>query len=66
VTLRNLAALLRGLGDEEPAALLDAAADRAPDAPPAAEPSRTVSRPAVSRPEALEVARAALHRHLGA
>ena len=32
-TLRNLADLLRRLGDDEPAALLDAAADRAPDAP---------------------------------
>lgn len=52
VTLRNLAALLRRLGDEEPAALLDAAADRAPDAPPAAGPSRTVSRSAIGRPEA--------------
>ena len=32
-TLRNLADLLRRLGDDEPAALLDAAADQAPDAP---------------------------------
>jgi predicted ATPase/DNA-binding SARP family transcriptional activator len=32
-TLRNLADLLRRLGDHEPAALLDAAADHAPDAP---------------------------------
>ena len=32
-TIRNLADLLRRLGDAEPAALLDAAADRAPDAP---------------------------------
>ncbi|MEU0368810.1 BTAD domain-containing putative transcriptional regulator [Streptomyces sp. NPDC006283] len=32
-TLRNLADLLRRLGDEAPAALIDAAADRAPDAP---------------------------------
>jgi hypothetical protein len=31
--LRNLADLLRGLGDDEPAALFDAAADAAPDAP---------------------------------
>jgi hypothetical protein len=34
VTLRNLATLLRELGDEEPAVLLDAAADQAPDAHP--------------------------------
>lgn len=33
VTLRNLADLLRQLDDNEPAALIDAAADRAPDAP---------------------------------
>jgi tetratricopeptide (TPR) repeat protein len=32
-TLRNLADLLRRLGDDEPAALIDAAADQAPDAP---------------------------------
>uniref|UniRef100_UPI003B839AC0 ATP-binding protein n=1 Tax=Nonomuraea lactucae TaxID=2249762 RepID=UPI003B839AC0 len=33
VTLRNLAVLLRRLGDDEPAALIDAAAAQAPDAP---------------------------------
>ena len=33
VTLRNLADLLRRIGDDEPAALLEAAADQAPDAP---------------------------------
>ncbi|MEV4920696.1 BTAD domain-containing putative transcriptional regulator [Streptomyces tirandamycinicus] len=33
VTLRNLAALLRRLGDDETAALIESAADRAPDAP---------------------------------
>jgi len=32
--LRNLAALLRALDDAEPAVLIDAAADAAPDAPP--------------------------------
>src|SRR6185312_10059634 len=32
-TLRNLAELLRQLGDTEPARLLDTAADQAPDAP---------------------------------
>ncbi len=54
-TLRNLADLLRRLGDDEPAALLDAAADQAPDAPavdrsPArrpAPPGRPSSRAAV-------------------
>jgi tetratricopeptide (TPR) repeat protein len=65
VTLRNLAALLRQMGNEEQAALLDAAADQAPDAPPAAEPSRLVPHPAIGRQEALEIARAALRRHLG-
>ncbi|MET9343257.1 BTAD domain-containing putative transcriptional regulator [Nonomuraea sp. NPDC003804] len=33
VTLRNLAGLLRRLGDDEPAALIEAAAEQAPDAP---------------------------------
>jgi tetratricopeptide (TPR) repeat protein len=33
VTLRNLAQLLRRLGDDEPAALLDAAAEQSPNAP---------------------------------
>jgi hypothetical protein len=55
-TLRNLAALLRGLGDAESAALLDDAADRSPDAPTA---------PA-SRAEVLAVAREAIDRHLRA
>lgn len=64
VTLRNLATLLRELGDEGPAVLLDAAADRAPDAPPAARPSPLVSGPTIGRREALEIARAALRRHL--
>ena len=40
VTLRNLAQLLRRLGDDEPAALLDATADQAPDAPAAGTVSR--------------------------
>jgi predicted ATPase/DNA-binding SARP family transcriptional activator len=63
VALRNLAALLRRLGDEEPAALLDAAADRAPDAPSTTAPAPAQAR-AGGRAEALEVARAALRRHL--
>ena len=53
-TLRNLADLLRRLGDDEPAALLDAAADRAPDAPargrPARRPAAPVRQPRCSRP----------------
>ena len=71
VTLRNLADLLRRLGDNEPAALLDAAADQAPDAPavgrsPDAEP---VPQPAPatsihSRVAVLEVARQAIERNL--
>jgi hypothetical protein len=40
------------------------AADRAPDAPPAARPSPRVSGPTIGRREALEIARAALRRHL--
>ncbi|WP_084960503.1 BTAD domain-containing putative transcriptional regulator [Thermoactinospora rubra] len=66
-TLRNLAALLRRLGDEEPAALIDAAADQAPDAPavdrpPAAEPPPPV--PVVDRAAILDAARQAIERHL--
>ena len=64
VTLRNLATLLRGLGDDEPATLLDTAADRAPDAPAAAA-APPASRSAIGREDALEIARAALRRHLG-
>jgi hypothetical protein len=37
-TLRNLADLLRTIGDHDPARILDAAADQAPDAP-AVDPS---------------------------
>ncbi|OLT06909.1 hypothetical protein BJF90_14970 [Pseudonocardia sp. CNS-004] len=64
MTLRNLATLLRRLGDDEPAALLDAAADRAPDAPPSADRTPSGARPAIGRGEALEIARAALRRRL--
>ncbi len=65
VTLRNLADLLEGLGDGGPAAALHAAADRAPDAP-APAPGRTpaATGPAPGREEALELARAAVGRHL--
>jgi tetratricopeptide (TPR) repeat protein len=65
-TLRNLADLLRTLGDDEPAALLDAAADRAPDAPAvgrsAAPPVPDL--PALGRAEVLELARRAIERNL--
>ena len=77
VTLRNLAQLLRRLGDDEPAALLDAAAEQAPDAPatnvpadaPAAVAASTRPRvpprpPTVSRARALETARQTIHDRL--
>jgi predicted ATPase/DNA-binding SARP family transcriptional activator len=77
VTLRNLAQLLRRLGDNQPAALLDAAAEQAPDAPatnvpadpPAAVAASTRPRvpprpPTVSRARALETARQAIHDRL--
>jgi tetratricopeptide (TPR) repeat protein len=77
-TLRNLAQLLRSVGDEETAVFLEAAADHAPDAPPVNE--RNVDRPAprlpedrittvvanaasASRDEVLDLARRALDRH---
>ncbi|HEU5157502.1 MAG TPA: BTAD domain-containing putative transcriptional regulator [Streptosporangiaceae bacterium] len=71
-TLRNLADLLRRLGDEEPAALIDAAADQAPDAPavegasatggpaPGAGPKRAIP----SRVAVLDIARQAIERNL--
>ncbi|MFE3453960.1 BTAD domain-containing putative transcriptional regulator [Nonomuraea sp. NPDC059194] len=49
VTLRNLADLLRRLGDDEPAALIDAAADRAPDAPAVDRSRPAEDRPATDR-----------------
>ena len=71
VTLRNLAELLRRLGDDEPAALLDAAADRAPDAPAVggsrnaeSPPSAVSGTPLPSRATVLEVARLAIERNL--
>ena len=64
-TLRNLASLLRQLGDDGPAAALDLAADHAPDAPAvqnrAPEPSAA---PTPTRAEVLAVARAAIARNL--
>ena len=66
-TLRNLADLLRRLGDEEPAALIDAAADQAPDAP-AVDPTRArttaLTASAPSRDTVLAIARAAIARNL--
>jgi len=69
-TLRNLADLLRRVGDNEPAALLDAAADRAPDAPAVdratdVEPTPWVGSdmPVPGRAEVLEVARQAIERN---
>ncbi|MGS0685539.1 BTAD domain-containing putative transcriptional regulator [Nakamurella sp. GG22] len=69
VTLRNLAELLRRLGDHETAALLDAAADRAPDAPadtraPAHAPRFDDVEPVSNRDELLDAARQAIDRAL--
>ncbi len=67
-TLRNLADLLRRLGDPEPATLIDTAAELAPDAP-AVAPSFDAATPrppgpAPSRAQVLDVARQAIARHL--
>ena len=71
VTMRNLADLLRRLGDAGPAALLDDAADQAPDAPVVdpssdADPPRqpTPAAPIPSRAEVLDIARRAIERNL--
>ena len=62
-TLRNLADLLRLLGDDRTAAVLDAAADQAPDAP-AVPGHRAGPRNEVhGRAEVLAVAREAIARH---
>ena len=67
VTLRNLAQLLRQLGDEEPAALLEAAAQESPDAPMARPTPPTEARiPLLPRADALKAARDAIERNLGA
>ena len=64
VTLRNLAALLRTLDDAATADLLEAAADRAPDAadPPGGRGVPRASAP--DRERALTLARDAVARHL--
>jgi tetratricopeptide (TPR) repeat protein len=62
--LRNLADLLRRIGDPDPAAVLDAAADHAPDAPAVDRGDRHTEPPTVSRPEVLGIARDAIERHL--
>ncbi|WP_432043038.1 BTAD domain-containing putative transcriptional regulator [Streptomyces cadmiisoli] len=65
-TLRNLAELLRRLGDDETAALIDAAADQAPDAPAAAGSApATARRPVPGRTAVLDAARQAIERNLG-
>jgi predicted ATPase/DNA-binding SARP family transcriptional activator len=65
--LRNLARLLRRLGDEGAAHELEVAADHAPDAPPLGRPARpTAGGPVHGRVQALDVARHAIDRHLGA
>ena len=71
ITLRNLADLLRRLGDHEPATVLEATADRAPDAPavnrsPGREPPphTAASAPVHSRAAVLDVARRAIERNL--
>jgi hypothetical protein len=64
-TLRNLAELLHWLGDAEPAALIDAAADNAPDAPARDTPTGTaVELPVPHRDAVLDLARQAIERHL--
>ena len=78
VTLRNLSQLLRRLGDDAPASLLDAAAERAPDAPAIGPASDTTahasgrantigagSPPSITnRADALDAARQAILRNL--
>jgi predicted ATPase/DNA-binding SARP family transcriptional activator len=65
-TLRNLADLLRRLGDAEPAALIDAAADQAPDAPAVDGERPQTGAPAQvpGRAAVLDLARQAIERHL--
>jgi predicted ATPase len=66
-TLRNLADLLRRLGDDEPAALIHAAADLAPDAPAvdgAESGANTPAAPPLSRAAVLRTARQAIERNL--
>ena len=67
-TLRNLADLLRRLGDEHTAAQLDAAADGAPDAPARGSPHgdgrHPSGAPVLTRDAVLQVARQAIERYL--
>ena len=63
-TLRNLADLLRRLGDDRPAAVIDAAADAAPDAPADGRRACTGTTPPPSRTAVLELARRAISQHL--
>jgi hypothetical protein len=67
-TLRNLADLLRRLGDEHTAAQLDAAADAAPDAPargtPHGDGRHPSGAPVLTRDDVLQVARQAIERNL--
>ncbi|MGY1623965.1 BTAD domain-containing putative transcriptional regulator [Geodermatophilus sp. SYSU D00965] len=63
-TLRNLADLLRRLGDEQTADVLDAAADRAPDAPARGSPPRPSPEEVPGRAAVLDLARRAIERHL--
>jgi hypothetical protein len=67
-TLRNLADLLRRLGDEHTAAQLDAAADGAPDASSRGGPDRGGRQPSgsptLSRDAVLRLAREAIERNL--
>ncbi|GAB92143.1 BTAD domain-containing putative transcriptional regulator [Gordonia rhizosphera] len=65
--LRNLAMLLRRLGDDDTAALIDTAADHAPDAPALAGASAGAGADdgaAAGRAEVLGAAREAIDRHL--
>jgi hypothetical protein len=64
-TLRNLADLLRRLGDDQPAAVIDAAADAAPDAPAdGRRPRAGTPQPPPGRAAVLELARRAIARQL--
>ncbi len=63
-TLRDLADLLRELGDDGTAAVLDAAADAAPDAPAVDRPPRRTGAPPPGRAEVLDLARRAIARRL--
>jgi tetratricopeptide (TPR) repeat protein len=65
ITLRSLADLLRALGDDEPAALIEAAADQAPDVPAWAATASARPRGTVpGRAALLDLARRAIERNL--